>query len=421
MGGYVRRVVDEVLDEFAGLRAISLHGPRGVGKTSTARERARTVLRLDTERDLERLRADPSVISTLRRPLLVDEWQAWPESWNLVRHAVDDGAPPGSYLLTGSSPPRGARIHSGAGRIVGIRMRPMSLWERGVAAPAVSLADLLRGAAEIEGRTDVVLEDYVDEIVASGFPAIRGLPPRLRRAELDSYLESIVQREMAEQGFPVRRPEVLRRWLAAYAAASSAPVSYEKILRAAVGGEGDQPAKTTTVRYRDALSNLWLLDPVEAWSPSANHLERMGRGPKHQLADPALAARLLGVGADALLGRGELPRPLRDGTLLGALFESLVTLDVKVYAEAADARVRHLRDAKGRHEVDLVVVREDGGVLALEVKLAATVHDEHVTHLHWLRDRLGHDLVDAAVITTGNEAYRRADGIAVIPAALLGP
>ncbi|GAA4724750.1 DUF4143 domain-containing protein [Isoptericola chiayiensis] len=421
MVAYVPRVIDGLLDELADLRAISIHGPRGVGKTSTARQRARTVLRLDTERDLERLIADPGLINMLERPLLVDEWQAWPESWNLVRHAVDDGAPSASFLLTGSSPPQGARIHSGAGRIVGLRMRPMSLAERGVSASTVSLARLLDGSAEIGGRTDVVLEDYVEEIVASGFPAIRGLPARLRRAELDSYLDNVVQREMIDQGYPVRRPDTLRRWLAAYAAASSATVSYEKILRAAVGGEGPQPAKTTTVRYRDALTDLWLLDPVEAWMPSRNHLERLGRAVKHQLADPALAARLLGVGADALLGRRDAPRPLRDGTLLGALFESLVSLDVKVYADNAEGRVRHLRDAKGRHEVDLVVERDDGRVLAVEVKLAATVRDEHVKHLHWLRDRIGDDLVDAVVITTGNEAYRRADGIAVVPAALLGP
>jgi predicted AAA+ superfamily ATPase len=132
---------------------------------------------------------------------------------------------------------------------------------------------------------------------------------------------------------------------------------------------------------------------------------------------------LLGVSAGALLTTahpdGE-PVP-RDGTLLGALFESLVTLSVHVYADAADARVSHLRTRRGDHEVDLIVTREDGRMLALEVKLAPVASDEDVTHLRWLRRHVGPDLLDAAVITTGPVAYRRPDGIAVIPAALLGP
>jgi uncharacterized protein len=145
--------------------------------------------------------------------------------------------------------------------------------------------------------------------------------------------------------------------------------------------------------------------------------------PKRQLVDPALAARLLGVGAGALLEQEPAPAAPaipRDGTLLGALFESLVTIDVRVYAQAAEARVGHLRTAGGEHEVDLIVERADRRVLAIEVKLAATVSDHDLRHLKWLSERLGDDLVDAIVITTGSAAYRRADGIGVVPAALLG-
>ncbi|MXY12411.1 MAG: DUF4143 domain-containing protein [Acidimicrobiaceae bacterium] len=140
----------------------------------------------------------------------------------------------------------------------------------------------------------------------------------------------------------------------------------------------------------------------------------------HQLADPALAARLLGVGADALIDGGDAgPAIPRDGTVLGALFESLVTLSVRVYAQANEARVSHLRTRAGEQEVDLIVERADGRVVALEVKLSALIDDRDVRHLHWLAEQIGPNLLDAAVITTGPEAYRRADGIGVIPAALL--
>ena len=135
-----------------------------------------------------------------------------------------------------------------------------------------------------------------------------------------------------------------------------------------------------------------------------------------------LAARLLGLGVGALLdGRGVAPASPRDGSFLGRLFESLVALSVRIYAQAAEARVMHLRTWAGEREVDLIIERDDQRVLAMEVKLGATVSDREVRHLRWLRDEIGDDLLDAVVITTGPEAYRRSDGIGVVPAALLGP
>ncbi len=162
--------------------------------------------------------------------------------------------------------------------------------------------------------------------------------------------------------------------------------------------------------------------PVPGWNPSRNHIAKLNAAPKHQLVDSALAARLLGVSTEALLsGRSEGLRVPRDGTLLGALFESLVTLNVRVYAQSAEARVHHLRTQGGGHEIDLIVERGDHRVLAIEVKLSATVSDHDVRHLNWLKAEMGAGLLDAIVVTTGNYAYRRADGIAVVPAALLGP
>ena len=187
-------------------------------------------------------------------------------------------------------------------------------------------------------------------------------------------------------------------------------------------GDGDKPAKTTTLPYRDLLERLWILDPIEAWLPTRNRISRISSPPKHQLADPALAARLLGVDAGALLeGRSAGPSISRDGTLLGALFESLVALSMHTYAQAAEARVKRLRTAGGKHEVDLIVERADGRVLAVEVKLSRDPSDRDARHLHWLAERIGDELLDALIVTTGPEAYRRKDGIGVVPATLLGP
>jgi predicted AAA+ superfamily ATPase len=140
------------------------------------------------------------------------------------------------------------------------------------------------------------------------------------------------------------------------------------------------------------------------------------------LADPALSAQLLGIQASTLLaGRAAGPPIPRDGTLLGAFFESLVTLSLRVYARHGEASVKHLRTARGRQEVDLIVERADGAVVAVGVKLARTVDDRDVKHLNWLHGKLEDRLLDKMVVTTGGEAYRRADEVAVVPLALLGP
>lgn len=420
---YLQRVVDDELGELVGsLPAVAIEGAKGVGKTATASRRAKTVHALDDPAQRSVARADPARLLDSAPPILIDEWQHVPECWDLVRRAVDAGAGPGRFLLTGSASPADVETHSGAGRIVSVRMRPLALSERRFERPTVSLRELLAGRRPpVRGRTDLRVDDYVQEILRSGFPGLRHLSGRPLRAQLDGYLDRIIDRDFPELGHQIRNPAALRRWMAAYAAASSTTASFEKIRDAATGGEGEKPAKTTAQPYRDVLERLWILDPVPAWTPTRNRIRRLSSPPKHQLADPALAARLLGVDADALLSGREVGPPIpRDGSLLGALFDSLCTLSLRVYAQASEARVSHLRTSGGEHEVDLIVEREDGRVLAVEFKLARDAGDDDVRHLKWLAGNLGDDLLDAVVVTTGAEAYRRPDGIAVVPAALIG-
>ena len=422
--GYLRRIVDNELDELMpALPAIVLEGAKGVGKTASATRRAATVHLLDMPAQLAVALADPGRLVAAAPPILIDEWQRLPESWDLVRRAVDDDGAPGRFLLTGSASPNSAPVHSGAGRIVTLRVRPLTLAERGVGVPTVSLADLLSGQKPaITGGTDIGLEDYVDEILASGLPGLRNLTGRALRLALDGYLDRIIEREFREMGHVVRNPTALRAWMTAYAAMVSSTATYEAIRAAATGGHGDKPSRPAVQPYIDVLQRLWILEPVPAWLPSKNYVSRLGQAPKHQLADPAFAARLLKLDADALLERrfAAVPAP-RDGVMLGALFESLVTLSVRVYAQAVEASVLHLRtrEAYGR-EIDLVVRRPDGRVLGIEIKLARTIGDHDVRHLLWLRDRIGDDLLDMVVVTTGPDAYRRKDGVAVVPLALLG-
>jgi hypothetical protein len=302
-------------------------------------------------------------------------------------------------------------------------MRPLALSER-LGGASVSLADCLEGARPaITGTTEVGLTDYVEELLASGLPWLRSLSGRARRLQLEGYAERVVDRDIPDDaGVNIRNPAALRRWMTAYAAASSTTAKFETIRDAASSGNDTKPSRAATQAYRDALTRIWVLDEVPAWIPSNNRLNELGQSPKHQLADPALAAQLLGVQASTLLaGQSSGPVIPRDGTLLGALFESLATLSLRVYAAHNEARVKHLRTARGRQEVDLIVERADGCVVAVEVKLTRNVTDGDVKHLAWLQDKIGDRVLDRIVLTTGPQAYRREDGIAVVPLALLGP
>ncbi len=424
MATYLPRIIDQELHELLpSLPAIALEGPKGIGKTATGDRHAATLVALDDPVQRELLAANPRRLEEERTPIFLDEWQRYPDLWDMVRRSIDRNPAGGRFLLAGSATPIHLPTHSGAGRIVRLRMRPLSLAERLPGHAVISLATLMTGTRPaIDSDTQYELADYTHDVLTSGFPAIRPLPERARRLQLDGYLDRLTEHDFPEQGHRVRRPASLRAWLAAYAAATSTTATYNTILDAATPGESSKPSKVTTIAYRDILTQLWLVDEVPGWTPPGNEFARLAQAPKHHLADPALAARLLNV-TDKVLLRGVATGAdaFSATSLLGRLFESLVTLSVKVYAQASDATVHHLRDRDGKHEIDLIVEASDGRVLALEVKLARSVTDADTRHLRWLAHRLGGNLVDAAVITAGPHAYRRSDGIAVIPAALLGP
>lgn len=412
---YLRRSLDDELDLLlAHAPAVALDGPKGVGKTATAQRRAAHTWQLDDPAQARVIEADFALTTLPEGTILFDEWQHTPRVWDAVRRQVDAGAPPGRFLLTGSaSPTNPGGSHSGAGRILSVRIRPMGLHERGRTTPAVSFAALLAGDFDsISGHSDFTLPDYFEAITESGFPAILRADARVRRHYIDAYLERIIDRDIPDIGGGVRRPETLRRWMAAYGAASSTTTSYSKILDATTGGDGSQPAKTTTITYRDWLHKLWILDEVPAWLPAGSPLKTLGQAPKHQLADPALAARLLGITSTNLTHA--------KAHFAGPLFESLVTLGVRAMAQTVEARVSHLRLQGGTHEVDLIVEGPEDEILALEVKLASEITDTDVAHLHWLRSNLPDRAVHCAVINTGQYAYVRRDGIAVIPLSCLG-
>ncbi|MYJ14195.1 MAG: ATP-binding protein, partial [Acidimicrobiia bacterium] len=348
-----RVVEDELCELLAALPAISIEGARAVGKTWTASRHANTVYALDDPDTLDRVRTDPRLLLEGEPPILIDEWQRYPASWDIVRRAVDADFSAGRFILTGSTRPETRPTHSGAGRIVTLRMWTTTLFERRPAPNAVSLRGLLAGdQPDIAGRIDLTVEEYAHEITAGGFPGWRHVTGRPRTLLLDGYLHRLAEHDFPLAGHRVRNVAALRRWLAAYAAATAGTASYETIRDAATSGEGDKPAKTTTIAYRDTLEAMWLLEPQPAWLPTGSHLTRLKRSPKHHLADTALAARLLNATPDTLLGGHTAPLPAgpSHGGLFGALFESMVAHDLRVHAQASGTRVAHMRTWNDQRE-----------------------------------------------------------------------
>jgi predicted AAA+ superfamily ATPase len=317
-------------------------------------------------------------------------------------------------------------LHSGAGRILRKRMRPLSLFERLSPPTPVGLGALLAQpkpfCQPLDGTCAANLATYATEIVKSGLPGIRKYSEERSSEMLESYLQYAVSHDFAEQGVVVRKPASLMRWLRSYAAAVATDANYTEILDGATAGDSDKPSKPTALSYRDALERLWLLDELPPWLDGGDYFSRLKQTPRHHLADPALACLLLGVDTgDLLAGRAESRFDAKHGTFAGRLFESLVAQSVRIYADANRAAVSYFRTQSGSHEIDIIVQKKRRFV-ALEVKLSPTVNDTDTRHLVWLKEKLGDNLADAVVLTTGNECYRRKkDGVGVMPAALLGP
>lgn len=430
MKNVYNRLIDKYIsDLMEEIPAIAIEGLKGIGKTVSAVAHSNTVFELDLPRDRMLIENDINVLLKEKPPVLIDEWQKVPAVWDFVRRSVDKYEQPGFFLLTGSAKKINLDIHSGAGRILKLKMYPLSLEERGIETPAISLDALLcQGKpcyAEINGTTRIGFSDYINEILASGLPAIRNYSPARRRQMLSTYIDYLLSHEFSQQGIKIRQPRLLLRWLTSYAAATSSDANYGEILDSSTAGEGEKPSAKTTIAYREALERLWLIDELPVWLNGEDYFSRLKITPKHYLADPALAAHLLNIDFDDLAKSSKHGNQAvtafdeKKGGITGRLFESLIQLSLRTYTAVNDAALSYIRTRNGDHEVDFIVSRGKK-VVAIEVKMAQEIGNSDVKHLLWLKSVMKDDLTDMVVINTGPVAYRREDGVAVVPAALFG-
>jgi len=290
----------------------------------------------------------------------------------------------------------------------------MTLFEQGFSPGTVSLADLLDGRDPSAGAADLDVAAYTEQIVVGGWPALIGRSVGDAMAFTRGYIDTIVEHDIDIVSGARRNPRLVRRFLQAYAQLSAHPSRLSTIVERARGiAEEEGPSRWTAEPYLDALGRLMVVDDVEAWNPELRSRTRLMTTPKRHLVDPSLAAQLMECDPTRLLG---------DLNTLGYLFESLAARDIRVYASAVNASVYHYRERAGELEVDLIVERPDGTWIGVEVKMGSALIDEASSALLRLASaRVIHPPAALVVLTTTEYAYRREDGVRVVPLGLLGP
>ena len=421
---YEKRLIDSILKEYVDeLPAILLEGAKAVGKTETCKQLASTEYRMDNAAQRELLQNNPDIILQNAKPVLIDEWQLAPSLWSYVRHAVDDGLPNGSVLFTGSSIRVNSRVHSGAGRIIRLKLRPYSIEERNLSDSYIRIADLFNfdSKATVNGETDKTLVDYLDEIYRSGFPGIRNKSERIQKVLLKSYVTNIAEHEFEENGFKILNPHSLLAWMRIYAASIGTETKQSTLINAATASDAI-PSAPTVSKYREALEILDITDEVQPFLPMGKIYGNLAKGMKHFMLDPAIALSLLGVEKDELIDY-QVPKYVSKfhQTLTGQLIESFVYQSLVVYADVNDAQFSYYRNSRGTREIDFIL-QKGHRLILFEVKANPDVKDAYIRHLNWFEDEIGDEFkVTKVLLNTGRYAYtRQEDHVHVIPLALLG-
>jgi len=397
--------------------AVVLEGPRGCGKTETARRAARSEVLLDVDDEARAAGLlDPDLVLAGARPRLLDEWQLVPAIWNRVRRAVDATPDqPGQFLLTGSAVPSDdVTRHSGALRFSRLRMRPMSLFESGRSTGQASLTRLLAGEEIAAPDPGLRVAEIAELIAVGGWPGLLNRPGEAAQDALRGYLAEASLVDIGRIDGVRRDPENIARVLRSLARHVATQASTSAIA-ADVGGADGPIDRHTVADYVRALTRLMIVEDLPAWAPSLRSRAALRGAATRHFVDPSLAVAALGATPERLL---------RDVRTLGLLFENLVLRDLRVYAQPLGAETFHYRDSDDV-EADVVVATRDGGWAAFEVKLGPGSVDEAAATLLRVRARVDterHGEPRALVAVTGwGYAYRRPDGVTVVPIGTLGP
>jgi predicted AAA+ superfamily ATPase len=393
---------------------VLIEGAKGCGKTETAKQVSASVVRFDADEQVRiKMEIDPGSVLAGVTPRLLDEWQEYPLIWNYVRREVDERKQKGQFILTGSATPDDTvRRHSGAGRFSVIKMRPMSLFEKGWSTGEVSLAALMNGAKPASETVSFDLGEFAEKITLGGWPGLIGESAAEGLRFVSDYVTLIAEVDLSKVSDKRRDPYKVTRLLQSLARNISTEVTITALSKDTGGSDGDLDDETAA-EYLSALERLMATDNLPAWNTHIRSSDMLRKSPKRHFADPSMAVGALGLSVDKLIA---------DLNYFGLLFESLAIRDLRIYADAGGGKAFHYRDSRGL-EIDAVIEYADGTWGAFEIKLGIGAVDDAASNLLKFAAKINTDKTSApsalTVITGNGFAYRRPDGVNVVPISTL--
>lgn len=425
MKEYLPRIADSLLmDQLECSGAVLIEGPKWCGKTTTALNTAKTVVKMDDpdlkKHYLEIAQLQPSLLLKGDNPLLIDEWQVAPNLWDAVRYEVDKRGEPGQFILTGSSVPEDTDedSHSGTGRFARVKMRSLSLYESKKSNGTVSLSDLFKGKEPSAIGPDDSLEDIATMICRGGWPSSVSLSDKAALRQMRNYYESLVMQDVPRaKGVEKLETERARRILRSYARNVAQSLPLETIREDVIANDEKSFSQGSLYRYISFLKRIFILEDVSAWNPNLRSKTAVRTADTRYFVDPSIGCAALGIGPNDLLN---------DLNFMGFLFENLVIRDIRTYAEFLDGDVYHYRDKSGL-ECDAVIHLRNGKYGLIEVKLGSEEGiREGIKSLNALENKIDIDKMTKPsfkmiLIAKGKYAYRNEEGIDIVPLTCLKP
>lgn len=420
---YRPRIVDSILDfKLRSKGAVIIEGPKWVGKTTTAKQFAKSVVEFGDNRsqdqDIILASVDLARVIEGETPRLFDEWQEVPALWDALRYEIDRRNEVGQFILTGSSikTPKGVSIdtrkHTGTGRFSYLMMRPMSLYESGESNGAISLSRLFKSPPNIFAENSLELDDIIFLACRGGWPFATFLEGEYALAQAKDYYDSIIKEDISRVDGKKRDQRIVRKLLRAYARVQAQGYSIDALSK----DVGDVDPRTIA-EYLNALKRIYVVEDVEAWNPNLRSKTAVRTSDTRYFVDPSIAVAALGAGTKDMMN---------DLKTFGFIFETMCIRDLRVYASALDGEVCHYRDKNGL-ECDAVIHLRDGKYGLIEIKLGGKdLVEDGVKKLKTLQNNIDTDKMGApsfcAVVTgLGKYAYRRPDGVFVLPIGCLKP
>ena len=418
MKQYRKRIADEILQrKLEGKGAVLIEGPKWCGKTTTAEQIASSVLYMDDpekrEQNIQMAELNPKRLLRGDTPRLIDEWQLAPKLWDAVRFEVDHRGELGQFVLTGSAVPPDTKdmTHSGTGRFTWLTMRPMSLYESGDSTGEVSLGDLFTEPQEIDGESHIDLDRLAFLVCRGGWPQAVDLRDEIALDQAMDYYDAVVHSDINRADNVQKNPERVKRLMRSYARSQGGQVPNTVIAEDISVNEDGKINEETVASYINALKKIFVIEDMPAWNPNLRSKTAIRTSDTRYYVDPSIAAAALGIGPQDLIG---------DLNTFGFLFETLCIRDLRVFADALNGQVYHFRDKDGL-ECDAVIHLRNGSYGLVEIKLGGErAIESGAASLQALGGKIDTAKMKSPaflmVLTgTGDFAYRRADGVYVVP------